>query len=110
VLENGVAGYVCARTSKGRAASQPQLESGPCAGCLYSFRKKYAAPPLDLEGVVGRLDDPRPHVAPRAGAYGYFPPLPWTSVFDGDPASVDDVCAGHENPWAEQSPLEGFAS
>jgi hypothetical protein len=40
---------------------------------------------LRLYGVVGRLDAPRPHVALRAGAYGYFLPLPWDSVFDGGP-------------------------
>jgi PRTRC genetic system protein A len=38
---------------------------------------------LSLFGVVGRLDRPRPEVRLRAGAYGYFLPLPWDSVFDG---------------------------
>jgi hypothetical protein len=38
---------------------------------------------LSLFGVVGRLDGPRPEVRLRAGAYGYFLPLPWESVFDG---------------------------
>jgi len=46
---------------------------------------------LRLYGVVGRLDQQRPQVAMRAGAYGYFLPVPWTRVFDGDPNSVDDV-------------------
>jgi PRTRC genetic system protein A len=31
---------------------------------------------LRLYGVVGRLDQPRPRVALRAGAYGYFLPIP----------------------------------
>jgi hypothetical protein len=58
---------------------------------------------LRLYGVVGRLDQPRPQVALRAGAYGYFLPVPWTSVFDGDPDNVDDVCGnGHRQSeeWA----------
>ena len=51
---------------------------------------------LRLYGVVGRLDEPRPQVNLRAGAYGYFLPVPWTSVFDGDPSCVEDLSAeGH---------------
>jgi hypothetical protein len=46
---------------------------------------------LRLYAVVGRLGNSRPQMALRAGAYGYFMPLPWTSVFDADPALVDDV-------------------
>jgi hypothetical protein len=38
---------------------------------------------LSLFGVVGRLDRPRPEVRLRAGAYGYFLPLLWESVFNG---------------------------
>jgi hypothetical protein len=56
---------------------------------------------LRLYGVIGRLDQPRPQVALRAGAYGYFLPVPWTSVFDGDPASVDDVHADDHRPSEE---------
>jgi hypothetical protein len=38
---------------------------------------------LSLFGVVGELDRERPAVCLRAGAYGYFLPLPWESVFSG---------------------------
>jgi PRTRC genetic system protein A len=46
---------------------------------------------LRLYGVIGKLDQLRPQVALRAGAYGYFLPLPWTSVFEGDHSEIDDV-------------------
>jgi len=53
---------------------------------------------LRLYGVVGRLDRERPAVALRVGAYGHFLPLPWTSVFLGDAASVEDL---HADPPGE---------
>ena len=46
---------------------------------------------LRLYGVVGRLDQSIPQVALRAGAYGYFLPVPWDAVFDGDNDSIEDV-------------------
>ena len=46
---------------------------------------------LCLYGAVGRLDDERPEVALRAGVYGHFLPVPWETVFEGDPAAVVDV-------------------
>ena len=46
---------------------------------------------LRLYGVIGNLDRIRPQVVLRAGAYGYFLPLPWTSVFEGDGSEIDDV-------------------
>jgi PRTRC genetic system protein A len=46
---------------------------------------------LRLYGVIGRLDQQRPQVALRVGAYGYFLQLPWTSVFEGDHSEIDDV-------------------
>jgi PRTRC genetic system protein A len=46
---------------------------------------------LRLYGVVGRVDQPTPQVALRAGAYGYFLPVPWEAVFDGDSDSIEDV-------------------
>ena len=46
---------------------------------------------LRIYGVVGRLDSDRPQVSLRAGAYGYFLRLPWTSVFDGAPDLLDDT-------------------
>jgi PRTRC genetic system protein A len=45
---------------------------------------------LRLYGVVGCLSDSRPHVSIRAGAYGYYMPVAWTSVFGGHPDLVDD--------------------
>ena len=54
---------------------------------------------LRLYGVVGRLDRPRPHVALRVGVYGAFLPVPWASVFDGDPNGVRD--AQFDPPEAE---------
>jgi hypothetical protein len=52
-----------------------------------------------LYGVVGRLNDSRPHVALRAGVYGYFLSVPWTSVFAGDPYLVNDV--HYESPGGD---------
>ena len=46
---------------------------------------------LRLYGVVGRLDEARPEVALRIGAYGYRMPLPWESVFLGDRGAFRDV-------------------
>ena len=60
---------------------------------------------LRLYGVVGRLDQPRPQVALRAGAYGYFLAVPWTSVFDGDPDSVDDVHGDGHRPSEKSAVL-----
>jgi PRTRC genetic system protein A len=48
---------------------------------------------LRLYGVVGKLDDLRPSVNLRAGAYGHFLPLPWSAVFAGDEGVVSDVNA-----------------
>lgn len=48
---------------------------------------------LRLYGVVGKVDEPVPQVSLRCGAYGYFLPVPWVSVFDGNPDAVDDVNA-----------------
>jgi PRTRC genetic system protein A len=45
---------------------------------------------LRLYGVIGRLDQPVPEVALRAGAYGMFLPVPWAAVFEGDPTRVRD--------------------
>lgn len=46
---------------------------------------------LCLYGVVGRLDGERPEVALRVGAYGYFMPVPWEAVFEGDRGDFRDV-------------------
>lgn len=46
---------------------------------------------LCLYGVVGRLDRERPEVALRVGAYGYFLPVAWESVFDGDKGGFRDM-------------------
>ena len=41
--------------------------------------------------TVGKLDDLRPAVNLRAGAYGYFLPIQWSEVFAGDASHVIDV-------------------
>lgn len=46
---------------------------------------------LCLYGVIGRLDQERPGVALRVGAYGYFLPVAWESVFAGDKGDFRDV-------------------
>lgn len=46
---------------------------------------------LRIYGVIGRAEEARPEVRLRVGAYGYFLPVPWDAVFDGDPASVRDL-------------------
>ena len=46
---------------------------------------------LALYGVAGRLDTERPEVALRVGVYGYFMPLRWTDVFDGELAGFHDM-------------------
>jgi PRTRC genetic system protein A len=51
---------------------------------------------LCLYGVVGRLDADRPHVALRAGAYGHYLPVPWETVFAGDPAARARVWDAHD--------------
>lgn len=46
---------------------------------------------LRVYGVVGRLDELRPAVNLRAGAYGHFLPVEWSMVFAGDASLVNDV-------------------
>ncbi len=48
---------------------------------------------LRLYGVVGKLDELRPAVNLRAGAYGHFMPVPWSAVFAGDECLVSDLNA-----------------
>ena len=42
-------------------------------------------------GVVGGLLGERPQVALRFGVYGYFWPVPWEAVFEGDRGPFRDV-------------------
>jgi PRTRC genetic system protein A len=46
---------------------------------------------LRLYAVLGRLDEERPEVAVRVGAFGYFLPLPWEAVFAGTRAPFRDA-------------------
>lgn len=46
---------------------------------------------LRVYGVVGRLGTARPEVALRVGVFGYFLPLPWEAVFEGDRGGVRDA-------------------
>jgi PRTRC genetic system protein A len=59
---------------------------------------------LRLYGVVGRVDQLRPEVSLRVGAYGVFLPVPWASVFAGDPAGVRD--AQFDPPGEEEGTVE----
>ena len=58
---------------------------------------------LCVYGVLGHLDRDRPEVALRVGAYGYFLPLPWETVFTGDKGAFRD--ANVDPP--EERPEEG---
>ena len=53
---------------------------------------------LRIYGVLGRLGSDRPELALRAGAYGYFLPVPWEAVFDGERGGFSD---GHFDPPTE---------
>lgn len=44
-----------------------------------------------LYGVIGRVGGACPEVALRVGVYGYFMPVPWEAVFDGERGPVRDV-------------------
>jgi len=46
---------------------------------------------LCLYGVLGRLDRQRPEVALRVGAYGYFLPVAWESIFAGEKGGFHDI-------------------
>jgi PRTRC genetic system protein A len=46
---------------------------------------------LRLYGVVGQLGTEQPSVSLRVGAYGYFLPIAWGSVFDGDLGAFRDA-------------------
>ena len=51
---------------------------------------------LALYGVVGWLDSERPEVALRVGVYGYFMPLRWTDVFEGELTRFRDMAVQEE--------------
>jgi PRTRC genetic system protein A len=53
---------------------------------------------LRVYGVLGRLGCDRPEVALRVGAYGYFMPVPWEAVFNGERGIFRDV---HFDPPVE---------
>ena len=58
---------------------------------------------LCLYGVLGRLDSDRSEVTLRVGAYGYFLPVPWDSVFTGDRGAFCDV---NFDPIDDREPTE----
>jgi PRTRC genetic system protein A len=51
---------------------------------------------LRLYGVLGRLDTDRPQVALRVGAFGYFLPVPWETVFAGELGPFRDRSVAEE--------------
>ena len=70
-------------TGASRTPCWRSTRTGPSPAC-FSPRDDADEQRLGLYGVLGRLDAPRPEVRLRAGAYGYFLPLPWEAVFAGD--------------------------
>jgi PRTRC genetic system protein A len=46
---------------------------------------------LCLYGVLGRLAVEQPEVVLRVGAYGYYLPVPWESVFAGEKGAFRDL-------------------
>ena len=51
---------------------------------------------LCLYGVIGRLNDETPEVALRVGAYGYYLPVSWESVFTGEKRPFRDLVSEPE--------------
>jgi PRTRC genetic system protein A len=51
---------------------------------------------LCLYGVIGRIGEERLEVALRVGAYGYYLPVPWESVFTGERGAFRDLHAEPE--------------
>ena len=51
---------------------------------------------LALYGVLGRLDTERPEVRLRVGVYGYFTPVAWDNVFEGELGSFRDLAVEDE--------------
>jgi PRTRC genetic system protein A len=60
---------------------------------------------LRIYGVVGRLGTDQPTVSLRVGAYGYFLPVAWGSVFDGAPGAFRDAHCGPPHDVAETDGL-----
>lgn len=54
---------------------------------------------LRVYGAIGRVNSDRPEVALRVGAYGYFMPVTWGEVFEGEHPDVVDL--NDEQPDAE---------
>ena len=74
-----------ASAEKGAAVSKK------CVAC-HEFKKggpNKVGP--DLYGVVGRLGTDQPTVSLRVGAYGYFLPVAWCTVFNGAPGAFRDA-------------------
>lgn len=61
-----------------------QIHSHGCYPASFSRTDDADEQGLGLYGVIGRLDCDQPQVSLRAGAYGYFLPVPWETVFAGD--------------------------
>lgn len=65
---------------------------------------------LRLYGVVGRLDRDPAQVRLRVGAYGYFLPVLWTDVFEGEHPDFADLSLDTNNrPPFEETDLQESA-
>jgi hypothetical protein len=71
-----------------------QVHSGRNGAARFSDTDDRDEQRLRLYGVVGKLDELRPAVNLRAGAYGHFKPVPVSTVFAGDECLVTDLNAG----------------
>ena len=107
-------GYVVYEDTRRAAAGLSRRRTGvapPHAGYPRVFHEREVRMATEEKknsdhGVVGRLDQSTPQVALRAGAYGYFLPIPWDAVFDGDSDSIQDVLDASDLGLAQEGFLE----
>jgi len=100
VVHNATAGYRLVRpeqvTGRTRLVYQPiddvvlEIHSHHRFPAFFSTTDDADEQALRLYGVLGRLDTNRPEVAVRVGAFGYFLPIPWETVFTGERGAFRD--------------------
>lgn len=104
VVPNQVVSAVAVRYLP-RADVVLEIHSHHCYPARFSATDDADEQRLCLYGVLGRLDRDRPEVALRVGAYGYFLPLPWESIFQGNLNAVRDVNAAPGEEEGEDDDL-----
>lgn len=67
-----------------------ELHSHCDKGMAFSLIDNADEQGFKIYGVVGDLYDESPSLNLRLGVYGYFYPLHWGDVFDGEPGGVND--------------------